>query len=311
MSQKLFLCNTVYQLFVAIWMKHSLFKNDEVDVIVSDHTKDADLLCKRINECNLFDECFYTKNFPFARGYTPTTNIMRRHPNYYLKKYFKTRKCYDEIYVSNVDYFSRLLYNALKKRNKNCKLYLYEDGLSTYSKIFEKRYLKCNTAYTSKIQEFTFKHIFKESLIFSNVSGMYLFNPKYLMWQTDFEIIKLKKIDRTDASFIKYCNHIFNYSNEQDEYSEPYIFMEESFNVEGTPLNDIEILEKVAKNVGKDNIIIKRHPRDTTNRFELNGFKTNQNTAIPWEVVVLNMKDPLDKTIISVCSGSMFNPIIL
>lgn len=57
--------------------------------------------------------------------------------------------------------------------------------------------------------------------------------------------------------------------------------------------------------------MVKIHPRNPVNRFEKLGYKTNHNTAIPWEVIVMNTDDISDKVLITVASSCILNPIIV
>lgn len=315
MNTKLFLCNTVYQIFVALWMKHSLFAGDTIDLVISDHIAGAKELHERIKNINIFNNCYYVESFKYARRQVPLSDkqkkSIRMFPNRYLKNYLNLKSKYDEIYISNVDVFSRLLYNSVVKKNPKCRLFLFEDGLSTYTKLFQSYYFDCALYFKTTKERLISKYLYREKTIFGNVSGLYLFNPQYLLWKPNFNVIKLEQINKNDASFVRVCNDVFNCSNLRDDYKEPFIFLEESFNTEGDPINDIEILENLSARVGKENIIIKRHPRDTSNRFSSRGFKTNLDFSVPWEVVLLNIDDISEKRLISVCSGSMFNPIIL
>ena len=115
-------------------------------------------------------------------------------------------------------------------------------------------------------------------------------------------------------NFIQLCNCIYDYLNVQsspDKYDERFIFFEESFACEGNPINDLQLLQQISDIVGKNNIVVKTHPRSTEERFKKNGFKTNTNTVVPWEIVALNLTNIEEKIFIGVCSGSMFNPKLI
>ena len=44
MQNILFVCNTYYQLIMAINMRITLFKNDKVTLLLSNHSKNADVI---------------------------------------------------------------------------------------------------------------------------------------------------------------------------------------------------------------------------------------------------------------------------
>lgn len=75
-------------------------------------------------------------------------------------------------------------------------------------------------------------------------------------------------------------------------------------------INDISIVNRIAKVVGKENILVKLHPRSKTDRFKKMGYETNNNTLIPWEVLYMNHN--FDNTLfISTASSSIVHPVIL
>ena len=45
------------------------------------------------------------------------------------------------------------------------------------------------------------------------------------------------------------------------------------------------IIFKIAEKIGKDTMIIKKHPRDNSDFFRDNGFKVAESSTIPWEVI--------------------------
>lgn len=315
--RRLFLCNTVYQLLVVLWMQYRIFPNEKADILITDHSFNKKGILNSLKKSNLFDNCYYAKTFSFARWSkwmsTNEINFSIRQPNLYLRKFCKINKSYDQIFISNTDYFSRLLFNAVLNKNNNCELHLYEDGLSTYTVFFEKRYHATNTTrYRTKNP--TKQNVNFEKRIFNNVSSIFLFNPQLLQWQPNFQINPIPKIDINDTIFIQLCNEIYGYTkcNESfDKYNERFVFFEESFAREGTPINDLQLMEQIADIVGKENIIVKTHPRSTEERFKKNGFKTNNNKIVPWEIIALNLTNIEDKIFIGICSGSMFNPKLI
>ena len=70
------------------------------------------------------------------------------------------------------------------------------------------------------------------------------------------------------------------------------------------------MLQIIASLVGKENIIVKIHPRNRINRFAEIGYTTNLNTSIPWEVVALN-SDLQNCCLVTVFSQSAVLPFIL
>ena len=70
-------------------------------------------------------------------------------------------------------------------------------------------------------------------------------------------------------------------------------------------------MEELASYVGKENIMVKIHPRNPINRFAERGFKTNKDTSIPWEVLLLTGEDFDKKIYLTVASSAILNPIMV
>ena len=192
--------------------------------------------------------------------------------NNYLSKY-------DKLFIANWEGFTCLVYSNLKKINKKLELSWFEDGFGTYSfdgQFFLKPNLK--TRIINRIKG--------NYSLYNEVKSLNLFNPKLLVWKIN-KPLEINTIKSPNDECKKFLNEIFEYNNLKDTYKEKFIFFQDGYkDFEDT--TDIEMLEIIAKEVGKENIFIKRHPRDTSNKFKNKGFKTNIDTKIPSELIILN-----------------------
>lgn len=293
MKNVLILCNTVYQIIVATWIQRCFFKKDKIDIIISDHMNNGKEIAKHIRETKKFNNVYYLETFNYARGINKFYRFIC--PKIVCKNIFIPFKDkYDVLLVSNMDYFSQLLYKFNVK--KDGQVYWYEDGSASYSAACEKYYIR--------------KDIFVKKKIYRNVEGLFLFTPEHLCWKPNFKKIKIPAISKENIEYRNMLNQIFQFEKSKDKYDVKYIFFEESYSSEGFKIDDVELVEKIAKKVGKDNIMIKIHPRNPINRFKERGFKTNTNTEIPWELIVMN-NDLSDKVLLTVSSTSVLNPYLL
>ncbi len=314
-ARNLFVCNSVYQILVAMWIRYESCSDIPADLIVSDHMNGGHALYERLQQSSLFDNVYYVENVSFAKFQKRISHLERIEaslmPNQFLKRFVRLKQSYSAIYLANVDYFSQLLLDAAAHKNPEVQLYIYEDGLFTYSRLYEKDYASTYIPVTRPLKKFLHRHIYRKRTIYDNVAGMLLFNPDNLNWTPPFPVQALPKIHREDEKFRALCNLVFDYSQSVDQYDRKYIFMEESFYAEGATLNDLEVIQQLAQRVGKENIMVKIHPRNPENRFASLGFKTNGNTSIPWEVILMNLEDISDKRLITVSSSSILNPILI
>lgn len=303
----LFVCNTVFQCITAITLKYNEFANDNVDIIISDHMNDSYTLYKRIKSINLFNKIYYVRSagYSYYKENIPKNKVEKLIAEAFPKLVgFEIEKAYDILMIYNHDRFAQTLFSELIKKNKHIEVKLFDEGLSTYTDIYQKiiSNISKKRRYLSVLTRRKFIH--------ERVNGIYLFEPDLLCWNSPYPVHKIKKADKDDTEYKKLLNKAFGYEEIQDKYDKKFIFFEESFYHENIEIGDVELVEKIGQMVGKENIFIKIHPRNPNNRFEKLGYATNKDTGIPWEIIAFN-KDFSDSIFVSISSSSVLTPRIL
>lgn len=309
MGKALFVCNTVYQVLVSVWIKHRLLNDKKADIIVSDHMNNYQTICDNLNKTGVFDKAYSvdTKEYVLLEflGYKEQLKQCADllSGDRALERFVSLNGEYDELYVSNFDRFIDVLFNTLIKKNSDLKFNLFEDGISTYCRYTQNRYKR-------KMSARVLKRLIGIKVMNGSLSSCYVFNPKLMDWKPCENIIEIPKIDEKDTDFLEKINMVFGYEQLEDTYEEKYIFFEESFYADTGYMEDVELVNKIADEVGKENLLIKIHPRNPENRFEKLGYKTNKNTAIPWEVIAMNI-DISNKKLLTIGSASVLNTVSL
>ena len=247
----LFLCNTVYQIMVASWLKKTKYTDVSADVIISDHMNNYGNISDRVRECAFFDKVYKIKSKSYINAKEKISIRERLYrglrPEKALSDIIKFKGKYDCLFIANLDRFSQSLYNVLKNYkhskvgNKKLKLYIYEDGIMTYSKLFDKYYKNCIPEFYTWRLKLLNKYICNNQYIFKNVSSMYLFNPDLICYLPDCKIEQIDKIDINDKKFIEYLNYVFSYDSSKDIYDKPIIFIEESIYIDSEQRPDLEL----------------------------------------------------------------------
>ncbi len=320
MARDLFICNTVYQTMISLWMKYKSLCSEESDIIISDHMNNSERIYNNIKNIGLFNNCFYVKSFQYSRGRVESGIFQRFYsdvfPEKRLNEFLCIEKKYDNLFIANMDDFSLLCFRSIIKKNKNISVHIFEDGISTYSCIFEEYVRFRHKPSIKSIRDFirfarTLSNFIPNTNYLSDyINDYFVFEPELMIWDPGVPVYALEKINIRDNAFKSLCNTIFDYTND-DSYIQKYIFLEESFYSEGIEVNDLDIILELSKRIGKNNIIVKIHPRNKTNRFKKEGFKTNNNTGIPWELIVMNMGNIEDKVLITVFSSCVITPKII
>lgn len=309
-----FIANTVYQMIVILQMKLSILKDIDVDLFITDHSVGVQSYAESGKETHLFNKIKYIETLDFSnrRGEYAENDFLGEllfsaKRFYEAKKRIGEIKSYDYFFSANIDLFASAFYDTLKLKNKNLKLYVFEDGLSTY-KAFEK-YIqdRKDEIYTGK-----FSRIYKLTgygKAFSEIKGVFLFHPDIFSWKEKIKLHKIPPINKDDKNTIDKFNIFFKYTPISNTMKgKKVVFFEESYYGDGCKVNDEKMINIIADAVGKENIIIKLHPRTRKNRFA--DFDIFEDSNIPWEVIYLN-NDFSNTELVSISSGCIIHPFTL
>ena len=222
----------------------------------------------------------------------------------FSKKRFH-RSFYDELFFANFGFSSQRIFDVLKRNNFNLRTHYFEDGILSYSQKISYFYHRLSKP---SFKTLTHDNALIKHYVCGELNDFWLFTPSLLEWNPDVEAIKaIDKIDQADAEFKKIINCIFDFDQLEDIYSQKYIFFEESYFQDTGYMEDVQLIDALADEVGKENLMIKIHPRNQVNRFRERGYQTNTNTVIPWEVLALNL-DLDNKVLLTIASSSIVNP---
>lgn len=293
-------CATPYQILVANRIIEQYYNDSIVTLIIADTINDVDSLVKRIKQEKRYESVSLWRikeTFQFSKlRRIVNATVGDVLTNRYLREYPEAQKEYDVYLYSNYGLPMIYLGYSLKKVNPYIKCELFEDGFNSYSKYYGD-YIN-----SDRLVDRITRRLIK------NTNTLYLFNPDILDWSPTFPV---KKINANfDDELTARINRIFEYEKLIDDYKRKVIFFEESYYADGTPIDDIEAVSLIAEIVGKNNIIIKIHPRNSVNRFRDLGFYTNENLSIPWEVISLNSNFE-NSVFVTFASNAAMNPFFI
>lgn len=289
----LFFCNTNYQLIVAVQIALSFNKSGSI--IITNEIKNYENIVKNLRKTKLFEQVACIDVKTVKKSITLTIQcILGMVPK-------EIKKCiFDEFVGFNLDIPSHIVYAFFYKKNKDIVINKMEEGV-----------MSLNTPETScgvlqasyKIRRLLNKRNMKEV-----ISGFYCFSPKAN--RSGIPSIQIPLINHS-SRIKEYLNTIFC-TNIKFEYKEKYIFLSCIYDNEGgNPIGELELAIKIADRVGRDNLLVKVHPRDDKEKYIRAGLKVDENSVIPFEVIQIN-NDFSDKVLITTLSGSIlnFNPVL-
>lgn len=292
----LFRCLSVFQLLNAVNLKTTILKDVTADLILSKAT-DFHAFFEGLREQKIFRNIYISDDTPetyfeWKRASKEEQLQMILYPEFYVQL-VDLEETYTDYYIAVADEYSKLFYYHMVKKGLRPRIHIFEDGLSTYL-IDQKQ--ECD-------QDIWMHDVYKELAFINNVDEILLYMPElHTEGGLNCAVNAIPKISYQDDSVRKMYNKIFNYNVLPKE---KYIFLEEAFVWDGIASTDMDLVETISKFVGKENIVVKMHPRNNIDRFTKEGYKTVENSKIPWELTVMN-SDLSDKVFITVSSTSAF-----
>ena len=305
--RKLIIANTYYQLILAMQLNNTLFSEDDVVVLLSDHSKNTQKICKRLSELKIFSQTLFLKSKEIT--YNEKDNVVSRirqiisialnlknEYSFYLngiKDYY-----FDEVIFYNFETDIYALYSMLYEFNKDIKFSFYEEGLLSYDIEIKKRkkYRAINWI----------RRKLGKNIIFDSLKKFYCFYPEN--YAGKLNAVKVPPIEfggKTSRQLLL----VFDLEKE-NPYKTKYIFFTSVYDFEGGYIGEYDVVSKVCELVGKENVTVKIHPRDTRTIYSENGFCVDKNSEIPWEVIQLAY-DFSGKIYLTATSGSVLAGSVL
>ena len=290
-KRNLIVVNTYFQLITVINMTLHNLNNDINDIIITDISVGAEKKVERLKKLNIFNNVYFIKYKQIS-----SESRVKKYITYLFNRdlILKTRlnNVYDELIFYNLDILSYSLIDELFKNNKKLVCSIYDEGIGTYT-IYPKN---------NKINSLLRTILFRPN-IDKLIKKIYLYHPNLICYKCNFELNQIPKLDSKNTKFKNILNSVFEYKKVTIP-PQKYIFFEEAFFCDNKDIDDYELILKIAEIVGKDNIIVKLHPRNKTNRFNKVGIPTWANSEVPWEVIQMN-ENYSNKIFLSISSGTI------
>lgn len=308
MKNILAVAHSYYMLLTLIQMKITVYKNETMDLLLSDAASNNEMIFINLKKSGIFDNCYFYhlsdigwKTFDKKKEKVNKFFYGIIKPQNVLNKAGIKLGNYDILLVYVAGRFDeQVLFNVIKRQNPDSLCELYEEGYTSYFSMYgvfasyPKMYIK--------ILPIIMKLIGKKRLLISNnINKAWYFNPELLQYNAKFDICKIPFFDVKNKKIINKINDIFGYS---DTYNikENIIFLEGKSYTDGMPTDDLDLLNKLSIKLGRENIVVKLHPRTRDNRFSSEGYKIFE-ADVPLELVVLNGKNK-GKVFIAIESGA-------
>lgn len=298
----LFICEEPKQLINILNIKLNVYCNDTADLIIAPADCFANDPCDSVRALGVFENVM-------SMDPAAVTESCKRNNRLMCKKNLCQEKSiissdltlnYSDCFMAApCSFFQKTIYYLLAENGQAPKVHLYESGVCTY---FEKAdaYLftdKSCSHYPTNIQ------------LKNNICELLLYRPQLYYGDENLRTVSLPLISsgKTETG-----DAYMDISVAPELPKEKYIYFYECWTEEHKSSNDIDILEFIARKVGKSNIIVRLHPHccDKSKLFLAHGFKVMSDNRSPWEAY--HFSDSINgKVLITVSSDEAFTSHIM
>lgn len=301
-----FHCCTVYQLIVALQVKISFYTSNWSELIISKTTPNAEMIASRLRTMCVFDSVLVVDNETLDWNTSSMTSwhfIKKELPSLLKDSSIKKGDVINEYLFAGLGGFSNALGQWLIHEHNCHKISMYEEGASSYSRIYE------NAVTMRRMNPSKFKRLYYRFSphVLARFEKFYFFDPNLCLWDTKSELIEIPSLIETKETIGPILNGVFSIENCRDNYDKKVIFFEESYYNDGILTGDMELVEELSQIYGKNNIMIKIHPRNRENRFKMLGYTTNTDFTIPWEAIALNTEGLDSKILVTMTSTALIS----
>lgn len=295
----LLIADSVREIIASIQLKITLLKDNNVDFIITDQSEGNKCVYENLKQMSLFENIYFFYAHKFPETYRINYNKEIIDESDYkdvIDSVIPNKKIYNCFISSELDVFTRTVYACMKSRNQNIVPYILSEGIYGYIKDGIKLGIKRRlNAVDTKFPDFL-----------TDYKGV-IMNRKELCVEKYNTIIEYPQI-RINNEVLCILNKAFGYKSASKPIQNKIIFFEESYVQDGGFANDVDFVQDLLNRYGKENIMVKLHPRSKTNRFKNIGVSFYEKNELPWELVLIN-GDCKNCVFMSINSGSTYLPV--
>lgn len=281
-AMQLYIASTFYQLLNVIHMKYRLFPNEKADLLLMDST-DFSKQIQALKHMDIFEDIYDAKgSWNLDRCFIRGSAAEKRQV---FNKFARddslsfTKKQYTDCFLGAQTPYFKMVYYALCEAGIAPRAHLFEDGIYTYVLDFLS---ECN-------QDGMDHNQYREQDIRKKIENIFAYGDNSMYFGSKklnyVQIPNMLSDTECLAAEMKIYTKLWA---KPAMPKEKYIFLEEGMFQDRLVSSDIVLLDAVAEIVGKENIIVKRHPRCTYDRFSVRGYKVMEDSSYPWEISLMD-----------------------
>lgn len=291
----LFKVASYHQFISALVIKNQLLPNEEADIFLSnivDFTGIAEKLktMQIFRRVEILDDVGANEIY-FSKTPSERKQFSKKVPNLWNINIDTT---YTDYYFGHNIICNKLFYYFLLTRQSPPAAYSVQEGTASYHVDMVK----------NGDGDGLYHSYYKSKSLLKNLKGQYLFWPEATPNNWCTNILSIPHADENSRNIIRQLCEDYELPKEK------YIFMSQCLEMMGLYSNEIDLVEMLASFVGKENIVIKLHPKSTVDKYTYRGYKVMDKDCGPWEFYSL-LPELTEKVMVSPFSTSLLLPAML
>ena len=303
---KINFCQTPFQVIVSLLIRKQYSDNTQrFDIVIVNSFSGYEKIARKLQEKNVFDNVYVAevKDFILAKG--KLNNVKKAGyilmPKHLIRKHLPNiAGKYDEMFCWNYDTFTASFRSVYSNKISKIKLNIFDEGYITYLPVSD------TIPKRGFMKIIDILNILKgmPSIKRENVYAYYLLEPEAAFFQTDAKVYEIDRKQKNEKEFVELIDYLFDAADEVKKYDRKYIILEEALLANVPDVNDEKVFDNIINAVGKENVLIKLHPRTNKDRFTEKGVKTIGQSGVPFEALAL-CGDFSNKVLIGISCGTI------
>lgn len=282
-------CNTYFQLLTVIQLKHTLLQNDYVAVLLSDHSKNARQIVRNLKTLNCFEAAGFMETKALDYG---GHGLIKKIAGIFSAQDGKLdcgirlldTVIFDEFMYFNNNLSTVAIGECLYRKNNRLACSQYEESILSYD--IAARHGNFRELSNRMKAVYLLQMITGKKRVADLCQKFYCYYPE--RYKGKCSTVKIPLLNENEA-FKKTVSGVFQLDEGRLAYKQKYIFFSSVGDFEGGhPIGEVGLAKRIADLVGKENLLVKLHPRDNTGAFEKAGLHIDKNSDVPWEAIQLN-----------------------
>lgn len=292
----LFQVSTHFQLICAINVKVQMLSDVEADLHLDD-TSDFSWVMDGLARSGLF-RCIeqseqVKKSIEIRKKFQESGKpFLKEIPEIWG---FTCERPYTDVYFGHDMIPNKWYYYHLVERGIAPRVHILDEGMATYYKD-----IRAAARY-----DFINHSKYGDKSYFERLTEQMLFLPKgYLVKNPTWQVVQIPPINDQAKQVLTQI-----YGSYQGLIpKEKYIYLAAGGYEEGYFHNELDLVREIGNLVGKENLIIKQHPRHTLDIFSPFGYKVwKDESGVPWEIMLLE-NDTSQQVYLTLFSNAALSP---